>query len=571
MALRQHNEMVVNVVRQLCRGAGAARRAPLTGRGSGSPGDQSPGSRSPGTSPGGPTVLSAVNDILMARVPFDRLRASTVRSKMLQYLRFQPLLNDGADPECPWPVEDPYLRYGAETFAQDAMPIWFEPLPPMLPNLEQNPKLPPAKFSDAYTLVLDLDETLVHYYECDGMGNYDIRPGMHEFLERMSSQGYELVIFTAATQDYADWVIDQIDPGRLMHHRLYRQHALPWGPIFVKDLSRLGRDLDRTLIIDNVQENFMLQPHNGIFICTWYDDPHDTALFALTPLLDELHATRAKVPEILDKYRDQIPTWAGFDYSQLGPDYSEFDVGVDEGPPPPEPAAATPSYPGGGSLSSQPIEQAAAAPLPYAAEVAPPQPQPRQPLQMQPPQQPLQPTPQLPPQTRPQHPQTQQSPVDNHAERRSQSNDEHRVQVGSYPVAQAPQALGDPMPSTGAGTSPAAYAGRYQPLTTGTAPGLQPAGTRGGYPQPQAYAPTSQQDVVREVQKAQPRQALPFQASGIAGPYQAAPPQSAPRTATFSATGISGPYQAAAPSPPLPTKPAMWSHTSHTGVIARQR
>merc|ERR1719203_2655620 len=213
----------------------------------------------------------------------------------------------------------------------------------MLPDLERTPKLPPAMSPDAYTLVLDLDETLVHYFELDGMGSYDIRPGMYEFIQRMHQLGFEIAIFTAATQDYADWVIDQIDPERYIHHRLYRQHALPWGPIFVKDLSRIGRDLERTLIIDNVQENFMLQPNNGIFICTWYDDPHDAALFALTPLLDELIATRSKVPEILDKYRDQIPTWAGFDqFSQLGGDYSEFDLAGDDGlgqepPPGPDP------------------------------------------------------------------------------------------------------------------------------------------------------------------------------------------------------------------------------------------
>eukprot|EP00913_Durusdinium_trenchii_P020031 g18827.t1 len=132
----------------------------------------------------------------------------------------------------------------------------------MLPILDSNPKLPPSKMPDAYSLVLDLDETLVHYSEHDGMGSYEIRPGMQEFLQRMHANGYELIIFTAATQDYADWVIDQIDPDRwisdcgphasdgllfcLIHHRLYRQHALPWGPIFVKDLSRMGRDLDRT-------------------------------------------------------------------------------------------------------------------------------------------------------------------------------------------------------------------------------------------------------------------------------------------------------------------------------------
>jgi len=319
MALRQHNEMITNVVRQLCRGAAVPKRAPLSSRSS--PGDRSPGLRSP--APQG-NVLGVVNEVLTARTPLERLSSSTIRSKMLRSMSFRALLNiDGSDPDCPWPSEDPYDRYGAELFARDGPVVWFEPLPPMLPKLEQVPKLPPIQDPEQYTLVLDLDETLVHYYENDGAGNYDIRPGMPEFLNRMNKIGYEVVIFTAATQDYADWVIDQIDPGGLIHHRLYRQHALPWGPIFVKDLSKLGRDLDRMLIIDNVQENFMLQPGHGIFIFTWYDDPGDTALLALTPLLEELLATKAKVPEILDKYRDQIPTWAGFDsLSQLG-DYSD--------------------------------------------------------------------------------------------------------------------------------------------------------------------------------------------------------------------------------------------------------
>jgi len=346
MALRQHNEMIANVVRQLCRGA-ALRRPPVSNRrGTASPGGDRPGDRSPGIR-GGPgarvsgtkadkgNILAAVNDILAARTPLERLRAASIRSKMLQYLCFKPLLNvDGNDPDCLWPAQDPYERYGTEQFAADGQIVWFEPLPPMLCNLKQDPKLPPIDSPNpgsVYSLVLDLDETLVHYYEFNGMGNYGVRPGMQEFLQRMSQAGYELVIFTAATQDYADWVIDQIDPDRLVHHRLYRQHALPWGPLFAKDLSRLGRDLDRTLIIDNVQENFMLQPHNGIFIRTWYEDPHDTALFMLVPLLEELIATRASVPEVLDKYRDQIPTWAGFDpFSQEG-EYGEFDQGYDDG------------------------------------------------------------------------------------------------------------------------------------------------------------------------------------------------------------------------------------------------
>lgn len=89
---------------------------------------------------------------------------------------------------------------------------------------------------------------------------------------------YEVVIFTAAMQDYADWVLDQIDKPKHIKYRLYRQHALPYGNVFVKDLSRLGRDLKKMIIVDNVAENFQLQPDNGIFIKSWFEDKSDTAL-----------------------------------------------------------------------------------------------------------------------------------------------------------------------------------------------------------------------------------------------------------------------------------------------------
>jgi CTD small phosphatase-like protein 2 len=128
----------------------------------------------------------------------------------------------------------------------------YEPLP-----LVDVPYLPPVKDPNTYTLVLDLDETLVHYFEIGSEGHFLVRPGCDVFLKEMS-QIYEVVIFTAAMQDYADWVLDQIDKDKCISHRMYRQHALPYGPILVKDLSRIGRDLSRTIIVDNVAENFQL-------------------------------------------------------------------------------------------------------------------------------------------------------------------------------------------------------------------------------------------------------------------------------------------------------------------------
>lgn len=146
-------------------------------------------------------------------------------------------------------------------------------------------KSPP---SEAYTLVIDLDETLICYQESERLR---VRPFANQFLEELAPQ-FELVIFTAAKQDYADPLIDSLDVKRLVRHRLYRQHLTVVDGCTVKDLSRLGRELAKVVIVDNLPSNFSLQRANGIAVESWMGDPGDHELLDLLSELKRVALSR---------------------------------------------------------------------------------------------------------------------------------------------------------------------------------------------------------------------------------------------------------------------------------------
>lgn len=115
------------------------------------------------------------------------------------------------------------------------------------------------------TLVLDLDETLVHasfipgttgdfVFDLDLEGHlYTVsvlfRPEVHFFLSSVA-QFYEVVVFTASMSIYADRVIDVLDTTRAVTTRLFRESCTYIDGTYVKNLDLLGRDLHRVVILD---------------------------------------------------------------------------------------------------------------------------------------------------------------------------------------------------------------------------------------------------------------------------------------------------------------------------------
>jgi len=217
---------------------------------------------------------------------------------------------------------DPYVFIGSMT---EPHPL---PPPTCLP--------PPTRSSRSHTLVLDLDETLVHselvtegWAADGGLGpmagrgpgsslahdapppcfsvSVDLgpaagpdrcpvfavwrRPGLDAFLQRAAAL-FEVVVFTASQRPYADRLLDTLDPGRrLVRHRIFREGCTLSGGAYVKDLRGLRRDLGRTLLVDNSPQAFALQLGNGVPIDSFLGSPDDTELETLMPFLER--ATRA--------------------------------------------------------------------------------------------------------------------------------------------------------------------------------------------------------------------------------------------------------------------------------------
>ena len=144
-------------------------------------------------------------------------------------------------------------------------------------SLPKPPFLKPISKKYKYTLVLDLDETLVHYISDNDSAYIQIRPGAEEFIKDLSEY-YEIIIFTAALKNYADLVIEGIDPDGVISDRLYRQHTVGVGNANIKDLDKLGRDIKHVIIIDNFLENFSLQPQNGLNILDFEGNEYDEEL-----------------------------------------------------------------------------------------------------------------------------------------------------------------------------------------------------------------------------------------------------------------------------------------------------
>lgn len=223
-------------------------------------------------------------------------------------------------------------------------------LPFQTRRLAQENLLPPQDAEDEgkFCLVLDMDETLLHcsfvekaeekYRQTAGENrqtdtstkpdfhfevscfNVEVRcrPNLQHFLKECAKV-FEMVIFTASLEEYANKAMDLIDPSNTCKYRLYRPATVTFrGVDYVKDLANLGRDLRRTVLIDNNHLAMLASPDNSIAINDFYGDASDHELDGalkllmrmkdmddVRPFLRKAFQMREQVAEILDQYNQE--------------------------------------------------------------------------------------------------------------------------------------------------------------------------------------------------------------------------------------------------------------------------
>ena len=138
-----------------------------------------------------------------------------------------------------------------------------------------------------YSLILSLDKTLS--YKNNKTNTIILRNGLFSFLSTIKPF-FELILFSIDSQDVSYPIINMIENDKkYFDYKFYKDHCVLYKNNLIKDLTLIGRDLSKIIIVDNNETCFELNKENGIKISSFYGDNNDNKLFELKNILKEIY------------------------------------------------------------------------------------------------------------------------------------------------------------------------------------------------------------------------------------------------------------------------------------------
>lgn len=205
------------------------------------------------------------------------------------------------------------VAYACSPFTEPSREKLLPDWPPEFLNISPDVPCP-------HTLVIDLEDTLVHATWDRKYGwRHAKRPGAEAFLREMTKY-YEIVIFTSNIAGVADPVLLALDKDGCAMHRLYRDATKFVRGTHCKDISRFNRDPRKIVVLDDNARAVQLQPENAIIIKPFVDaaDKADNALEDITPFLAAIVNENVQdVPAALSKFSDHNAATIANEYGKM--------------------------------------------------------------------------------------------------------------------------------------------------------------------------------------------------------------------------------------------------------------
>ncbi|KAH8298329.1 hypothetical protein KR018_005351 [Drosophila ironensis] len=164
--------------------------------------------------------------------------------------------------------------------------------------------LPPPYIQPPYSLVLEINDVLVHPDWTYQTGRrFKKRPGVDYFLQQCS-RNFEIVVYTSEKGITAFPLLDALDPYGYIKYRLVQDATDLVEGQHVKNLSYLNRDLSRVIVVDCDPNATYKHPDNTFLMVRWQGNDDDVQLFDLAALLQLLAEHQVTdVREVLQYYR----------------------------------------------------------------------------------------------------------------------------------------------------------------------------------------------------------------------------------------------------------------------------
>jgi Dullard-like phosphatase family protein len=162
-----------------------------------------------------------------------------------------------------------------------------------------------------YTLVISLDETLIHFKIDNKMKNSNkgviqLRPWLNEFLSEIKPY-YEIIAFSNGDKKYTELILNAIDKNKIFFdNKLCRNNCIIMNNDFVKDISILKKDINKIIIVDNLIQNYRLHLENGINIKSFYGEINDKILLELKKILIKIAKLGGDTRTGIKYFRDDI-------------------------------------------------------------------------------------------------------------------------------------------------------------------------------------------------------------------------------------------------------------------------